>query len=96
MSVAILSLPFGTNFSQYIPEYKENNNHAAVNFALDIGSNDDLRSGKPLRIMHVDSNLNLEAMGSSTNSINSPQIGKLCNIYFERFNPHFTVCYHYF
>lgn len=75
MAVAILSLPFGVNFSQYVPEYKENNG-TFINFVTDIASNDDLRSGKPMRIMHVDSNLNLEAMGSSSNSLNIPQNGK--------------------
>lgn len=78
MAVAILGLPMGVNFSQYIPEFKDNNN-GVVNYATDIGSNDDLRSGKPMRIMHVDSNLNLEAMGSSTNSLSVPQSGKKFN-----------------
>lgn len=79
MAVAILSLPYGVNFSQYVPEYKEKETNGVVNYATDIGSNDDLTTGKPLRIMHVDSNLNLEAMGSSTNSLNIPQSGKLIN-----------------
>lgn len=75
MAVAILSLPFGVNFSQYVPEYKENNG-TTVNFDSEIPSNNDTRTGKPMRIMHVDSNLNLEAMGSSSNSLNNPQNGK--------------------
>lgn len=79
MAVAILGLPSGINFSQFIPEF-QNSNQGHVNYATDIGSNDDLRSGKPLRIMHVDSNLNLEAMGSSNNSLNVPQNGLFINI----------------
>lgn len=73
MAVAILSCPCGVNFSEYVPEIKDNNNSAlstSINFATDLPSpNDDMRSGKPMRIMHVDSNLNLEAMGSSSNSL---------------------------
>ena len=77
MSVAILSLPNGVDFSELCPQYKATGlSHSQSNFSL-AQSSDDL-SLKPMKIMHVDSNLNLEGLGSSnSNSITIPQQGIL-------------------
>jgi hypothetical protein len=74
MAVAIMSLPSGIDFSQYIPEYKESS--TAVHFASEITNSRDELATKTMKMMHVDSNLNLEGMVSSTTSINAPQSGK--------------------
>jgi hypothetical protein len=79
MAVAILSLPNGVDFSEYCPQYKTNGmSHShSINFSLGQSS-DDLLAVKPMKMMHVDSNLNLEGLGSSnSNSITiNPQIGE--------------------
>ena len=80
MAVAILSLPNGIDFSEYSPQYKTNgilngSNSPFVNFSL--GQSTDNLSLKPVKFMHVDSNLNLEGLASSnSNSITIPQQGK--------------------
>lgn len=77
MAVAILSLPSGIDFSEYIPEYKEiheMHNTPSIRFSSDLPDTD---GSKVLKIMHVDSNLNLEAMETSNASINMPQLGLL-------------------
>lgn len=80
MAVAILSLPTGIDFSDYFPQYKSSDSNGmsksqSMNFCLDK-SVDDL-SLKPIqKMMHIDSNLNLEGMTSSnSNSITIPQQG---------------------
>lgn len=81
MAVAILSLPNGVDFSEYQPLYKSNGVSANgqspfVNFALDQAIAN--LSVKPMKLMHVDSNLNLEGYNTSnSNSITIPQQGKL-------------------
>lgn len=83
MSVAILSLPNGVDFSEFFPQYRNNgmSKSHSINFSLEQ-SRDDLSKEvlKPMhKMMHVDSNLNLEGMGSSnSNSITIPQPGKKC------------------
>ncbi|KAG5681039.1 hypothetical protein PVAND_010505 [Polypedilum vanderplanki] len=78
MAVAILSLPSGIDFSQYVPEYKEQT--PAVHFASEITSSRDEFASKTLKMMHIDSNLNLEGMVSSTTSITTPQSAPLPNL----------------
>lgn len=78
MAVAILTLPKGIDFSEYSPQYKGSGVSGKINFGLER-STDDLSMGltlKPIKIMHVDSNLNLEGLGTSnSNSIVIPQQG---------------------
>lgn len=84
MAVAILSLPNGLDFSEYSPQYKTTGlvHSHSVNFSIDQ-SMDDL-SVKPIKLMHVDSNLNLEGLGSSnSNSITIPQPGENDFIFFH-------------
>lgn len=74
-AVALLSLPSGIDFSEYVPQYKETNNFlhsTSVNFSTDVEASPEIKTS---RFMHVDSNLNLEGMVSSTSSINTPQKG---------------------
>lgn len=79
MAVAILSLPSGVDFSEYSPQYKSSgqpNGHSPfVNFAMDQSIEN--LSLKPMKFMHVDSNLNLEGLASSNStSITIPQQGQ--------------------
>lgn len=87
MAVAILSLPTGLDFADYSPQYQTTGlvNSHAVSFSLDQ-SMDDL-SVKPLKLMHIDSNLNLAGLGSSnSNSITIPQQGEIDSLCRENFN----------
>lgn len=77
MAVAILSMPSGVDFSDFFPQYKGiSHSHSMKSFGR---STDDLTlSIKPLKLMHIDSNLNLEGLGSSnSNSITIPQPGTI-------------------
>lgn len=76
MAVAILRLPTGINFSEYSPRYENTGVTQSVNFAFQH-SNEELSFGlKPLKLMHVDSNLNLEGLETSnSNSFVIPQQG---------------------
>ncbi|KAL7038044.1 hypothetical protein ACKWTF_009435 [Chironomus riparius] len=79
-AVALLSLPSGIDFAQYVPQYKESNNFlhsTSVNFSTDVETSPEIKTS---RFMHVDSNLNLEGMVSSTSSINTPQKAPLPNL----------------
>lgn len=77
MSVVILSLPNGVDFSEFCPQYKVNGLSHSQSMSIIGQSTDDL-SSKPMKIMHVDSNLNLEGLASSnSNSITNPQQGML-------------------
>lgn len=83
MAVAIFRLPNGLDFSDLTPEYTSvhmdtngltaNSSFSNLN-SLTV-SNDDLL--KPSKLMHCDSNLNLEGMithsNSNTNSYTLPQ-----------------------
>ena len=82
MAVAIVRLPNGLDFSDLTPEYTSVHmdtnaltvNSSFSNFNSLTISNDDL-SLKPSKLMHCDSNLNLEGMmtHSNTNSYTLPQ-----------------------
>lgn len=83
MAVAILSMPNGVDFSDYLPQYKGiTHSHSMKSFGR---STDDLTmSIKPLKLMHIDSNLNLEGLGgSNSNSITIPQPGTIVDFLFE-------------
>lgn len=76
MAVAILSLPTGIDFSEYSPQYKNIgvSNTGHVNFAMERSHDDLTPMGmKPIKLMHVDSNLNLEGLDSNSNSYVIPQ-----------------------
>lgn len=76
MSVALLCLPTGINFSSYVPKFKSSNNYEnGTTFDTDLGPKHEL-AVKTAKLMHIDSNLNLQGMGSSTSSLNSPQMSK--------------------
>lgn len=82
MAVAILSLPNGIDFSDYKPQYKNTGiltkSSSAINFNVNNTADDFLKLPRPLKMMHVDSNLNLEGLSSSnSNSITIPQPGEL-------------------
>ena len=81
MAVAILSLPNGIDFSDYQPQYTKISGHPGLTHSASINflahSDNDL-TVKPMKLMHVDSNLNLEGLSSSnSNSITIPQQGEL-------------------
>lgn len=78
MAVAILSLPSGVDFSDFFPQYKSPGLSHSQSMNFSLGRSTDDLTLKPMKIMHVDSNLNLEGMGSSnSNSIVIPQQGEL-------------------
>lgn len=82
MAVAIVRLPNGLDFSDLTPDYTSVHmdtngltaNSSFSNFNSLTVSNDDL-SLKPSKLMHCDSNMNLEGMmtHSNTNSYTLPQ-----------------------
>lgn len=81
VAIAILRLPNGLDYSflkpEYIPAAPYKNIATCYDNPIAI-SNDNL-SVKPSKLMHVDSNLNLEAMdhsNSNGNSYTTPQRGK--------------------
>lgn len=79
VAVAILSLPNGTDFSEYFPEYNKisapvSHVQSRVNFQL--GQSQDDLTIKPKQLIHNDSNLNLEGMNSSYNNTISNQFSK--------------------
>lgn len=90
MAVAILRLPTGIDFSEYSPQYKNNGQVLGhTNFAVEHSNNDLAHLGvKQIKLMHVDSNLNLEGLGSSNNnSIVIPQQGlSMIVVNFYRFH----------
>lgn len=65
MSVAILSMPNGIDFTECCPQFNKiaviSRNHSS-NY---LTQSSDSSIAKPLKIMHNDSNFNLEGRGSS-------------------------------
>lgn len=76
MSVAILSMPNGVDFSEFYPQYKGSLSKSQSMKSFGRSTDDLTLSIKPMKLMHIDSNLNLEGLGSSnSNSITIPQPG---------------------
>lgn len=78
MAVAILSFPNGIDFSDYCPQYKSTGISHSTSINFNLGQSADDLSLKPMKIMHVDSNLNLEGLDTSnSNSFTIPQQGEI-------------------
>lgn len=78
MSVAILSMPNGIDFSEFIPLYKHNGTPQCDSVAISLSQSHEDLSPKPMKLMHMDSNLNLDGIESSnSNSYTIPQTGKI-------------------
>ena len=80
MAVCLLRLPHSLDYSHLTPEYLPavngngmlTTNSSTSNFQDLGGPTNDFLSLKPKGLMHCDSNLNLEAMNSNSNTLTIP------------------------